>query len=298
MAEQAVTRVVGPKEKIVNTLLSVEVREPIEASAPVGSTFGYDKAVTSLRQLMSRDEKILKCDLATIIDSVSRIVRWALDPGKPNTVFLIPRWDSNLYGKGAGGFRLTVELGYAGMIELVTRDSDVEYFDVDLVMPEDHVRIERGTKPFIEHRPDYKASRLQSPVLAYAVAHFKSGSFKFVVMTLEEVKAIRDGRRGEGYSPWDSHPNEMAKKTAIRRLCKTLVLSPDAAEAIKDDDANDYPQYARMPDDRAASIEAAVADRALPESVPSVSVATAERATIKGAGGVEADDLTNTDDLF
>jgi recombinational DNA repair protein RecT len=55
-------------------------------------------------------------------------------------------------------------------------------------------------------------------------------------MTLEEVNAIRSKSRAGRSGPWVDYFAEMAKKTALRRLAKMLVLSPQIQSAIERDD--------------------------------------------------------------
>lgn len=278
MAEQAIQKP-GPNTA---ALALIDARkDEIETIAPSTGRIGFDRLRLLFGQALMSNPKIAACSPASIVDSVTRCARWGLDPGKPNTVYFVPYSGT-----------LTLQLGFAGMIELVMRDGQVSHFDADVVFEEDEFKVERGTSPRISHVPNLTIDRTRQATEVYAVAHLRGGGFKFIWMSRGEVEKIRSASMQSGGVPWTKHWNEMAKKTAIRRLCKTLVLSPEAAEMIGDDDAAAFPQYARVPDDRAASIEAAVADRALPESVPTVQVAPVERATIKGAGGVEADDLS------
>ena len=91
----------------------------------------------------------------------------------------------------------------------------------------------------------------------YAVANFVGGGIQFEVMSRAEVEAVRD--KSQGYqsavasakrrnrpdvdSPWVSYFEEMAKKTAIRRLAKYLPLSVEAARAVAVDEAADRGEF-------------------------------------------------------
>ena len=70
----------------------------------------------------------------------------------------------------------------------------------------------------------------------YAEAKLVSGETQSCVLTKSEVDGIR-GRSKAGQSgPWVSDYNEMAKKTAVRRLSKMLPLSSEINEHITRDD--------------------------------------------------------------
>jgi len=57
------------------------------------------------------------------------------------------------------------------------------------------------------------------------------------VLSKDDVEHIRKKSSKAPNSPaWQNYPGEMAKKCAIRRLCKTLPLTIEAQEAIEQDD--------------------------------------------------------------
>jgi recombinational DNA repair protein RecT len=92
---------------------------------------------------------------------------------------------------------------------------------------------------------------------AYAVAKLATGEHLIEVMDAEELEAIH--RRSEGYKnslkyqeeekgPWVTDRGEMMKKSALKRLAKSLPMSPELADAIDIDNADytDEPLPARV----------------------------------------------------
>jgi hypothetical protein len=64
----------------------------------------------------------------------------------------------------------------------------------------------------------------------------KNGSRQAVVMSLDEIEAIRRKSRSANDGPWVDHWNEMAKKTVFKRLAKWITLSPEIREQLQRED--------------------------------------------------------------
>ena len=59
-------------------------------------------------------------------------------------------------------------------------------------------------------------------------------------MSKDEVEAIRASSRAGKSGPWVTHWNEMAKKTAFRRLTKWLTLSPEIMDHVAKAEASEF----------------------------------------------------------
>ncbi len=133
---------------------------------------------------------------------------------------------------------------YKGLVELVMRSGHVDYIDAFVVHKNDKFRMVYGSHPSIEHEP--ALSDCGDMIGAYAVAHIKDTKMpKFTWMNKVEVDAVRGRSRASGSGPWNTDYEEMAKKTVIRRLSKTLPQSAELADALdtdlKHDGADDIP---------------------------------------------------------
>lgn len=105
-----------------------------------------------------------------------------------------------------------------------------------------------GTNRMIYHAPldaavqaelsesDNPAEILGSIVYFYAVAEYPNGYKDFVVLAKREVDKIRNASRAKNAGPWVDWYEEMGKKTAIRRLFKTLRLTDEMADLVDVDD--------------------------------------------------------------
>lgn len=69
----------------------------------------------------------------------------------------------------------------------------------------------------------------------YALATTKDGGVYIEVMTAADLKKVRDVSRSKN-GPWKTWPEEMEKKSAIRRLSKRLPMSTDLEEFMRVND--------------------------------------------------------------
>jgi recombination protein RecT len=77
--------------------------------------------------------------------------------------------------------------------------------------------------------------------LVYARATMKDGASYIEVMSLKQIEQVRSVSRAKdsGDNPWSAWWDEMAKKSAIRRLAKRLPSSSDLDIVTRDDDMYD-----------------------------------------------------------
>jgi recombination protein RecT len=70
----------------------------------------------------------------------------------------------------------------------------------------------------------------------YALAKTKDGAVYIEVMSKQQIEQVRNVSRAKDGGPWKTWYNEMARKTAIRRLSKRLPMSTDLESVIRADD--------------------------------------------------------------
>jgi len=87
----------------------------------------------------------------------------------------------------------------------------------------------------IEHHPMLWGDR-GDMVLAYAYAKFKDGHTEYEPLTKADIDKIRSVSKSKDRGPWVDWYEEMAKKSAIRRLSKRLPLSAELHDQIQRED--------------------------------------------------------------
>ena len=167
---------------------------------------------------------IAKCSPESVLRAVVDCARFGIDPSF-GRAYIVP------YGGEA-----ELQLGYLGLIELAKRSGEIKSITAELVQEGDDFEVVLGTNPKFEHIPTFQgdSSTYKS---VYALAMFADGHFEYTVLSRDDVENIRRKSSKAPDSPaWKNYPGEMAKKCAIRRLCKTLPLTIEALDAIEEDD--------------------------------------------------------------
>lgn len=185
-----------------------------------------DKLIRVVLTELRRNDDLLKCHTASVLGCVMTAAQLGLEIGAHlGHAYLIP------YKK-----ECTLIIGYKGLCELVYRSGHVSGVWARVVRTGDVFEWEEGSEPKLVHKPSVTGGEVTH---AYAVVKMKDGFTRFEVMTLADVKEIKARSKAASDGPWVTDFPEMAKKTALRRICKTLPQSPELARAIAMDEAVD-----------------------------------------------------------
>ncbi len=165
---------------------------------------------------------LLQCDPKTLFGAVIQASQLGLEPGSAlGHAYLVP-------------FKRDVQLiiGYRGMIDLARRSGQILSIEARAVYDGDQFSYSFGLKPDLQHTP-HPDKHGDKPILThvYAVARLAGGGVQWDVMTAEEIARVREQSKARS-GPWVTHPDEMAKKTVIRRLFKYLPVSVEVQRAV------------------------------------------------------------------
>lgn len=167
----------------------------------------------------SRNQRLLDCTPQSILSSLMQAASVGLEPETPlQHAYLIPRKN-----KHTGTIEATFLPSYRGLIVLATRGGEIASIWSRVVYEGEYFDARYGTDERLEHVPNFSEQDRDGVKCVYACAKLKSGVVKFEVMTVGQIERIRERASAGGReSPWDTDWEEMARKTTIRRLCKTL----------------------------------------------------------------------------
>ena len=138
----------------------------------------------------------------------------------------------------------------AGILKKVRNSGELKTISAQVVYENDKFFYRLGDDEKIEHEPRLDGERGKAR-LVYAVAHTKDGGVYREVMTVADVNKVRNVSKAKDDGPWVTWWEEMARKTAIRRLSKRLPMSGDLDDVVRaDDDLYDF-EGARQAGERA-----------------------------------------------
>ena len=173
----------------------------------------------------SKTDALRACTVESKFEACVEIALLGLIPGGSLAqAYLIP------YGSVA-----QFQLSYRGMLVLAKRDGAIVRGEARAAFDGDDFDYEFGDTPFVKHRP-HGVTDSRQLTHAYAIVHFADGNKQFDVLTADEILAVREFSKAKNASAWSNSFTEMAKKSAVRRLCKMLELSPATCAAITNDD--------------------------------------------------------------
>ena len=142
-----------------------------------------------------------------------------LEPGPTGEAYLVP------YGNVC-----TFVPGYRGLIRLARNSGQLRDIWAEVVFANDEFEYSLGLHRDLIHKPA-KGDR-GKPVYVYAAAELTDGGRPFVVMSVDEVEAIRARSKAGRNGPWVTDWNAMAKKTVVKQLAKWLPLSAEVSAAM------------------------------------------------------------------
>lgn len=178
-----------------------------------------------------RTPELLECAPETMVAAIVEASSLGLEIDSRGQAYLVP-----FRNKNTGRREVQLIPGYKGLADLAYRSGRVDSIFAEVVCENDKFRFSLGLNPTLEHTPSLEdRGKL---IAVYAVARMKESAPQFVVMGKGDIDKIKKASKASG-GPWRDWEAEMWKKTAIRRLCKMLPLSPEMQRAVSLDEASE-----------------------------------------------------------
>lgn len=220
--------------KVTNTVVSLieKSRDQIARALPrhVSPDRLLRVAVTTLR----RNPDLARCDQYSLIGAIMQAAQLGLEPdGILGRAYLVP-----FAAKGQALKQVQLIVGYRGLMDLARRSGEIVAIYAHVVRERDQFSVEFGLAPKLTHIP-FAGGDAGEITGAYAVATFRAGGAQCEHLWRWEIDEIRKSSKASGGGPWVTHYAEMAKKTAVRRLCKYLPASVELMQALSLEDSHD-----------------------------------------------------------
>jgi recombination protein RecT len=208
-----------------------------------------DRLIRVALTAINKTPMLLEADQRSLFAAVIQAAQLGLEPdGALGQAWLIP-----YRNRKKGTVEVQFQPGYRGLLSLVRRSGELSTIEVRSVFAKDFFRFQYGINPVLEHTPwdpgaaadraryhdDIDYAHAMNPgelVAVYAIAKLKDSGVQWDVMRRHEVDAIRARSQSREAGPWVTDFSEMAKKTVLKRLCKLLPMSVEAATAMHLDD--------------------------------------------------------------
>ena len=212
------------------TMLDLIERQSSAIERQLGGAMNSGAFVRAVLSEVRKQPKLMSADPSTVLGGVMLAAQLKLEIGSGlGEFYLTPRREK-------GRDVCLPIIGYQGFVKLVLRSEMVTNVEAFLVREGDDfsygANSDRGM--FYDWQPrDFDESRPWIGVVASA--RMKSGGTTWVYLTREQVLARRPSYWDKG-TPWQTHEEEMSKKTAVRALAKFLPKSTDLGRAIEADE--------------------------------------------------------------
>jgi len=244
---------------------------------------------------VSRQPDLLKCSQTSILRALMDAASLGVAPGGVmGRGYLVPRMNKN-----TKQLECSFDPGWRGLCDVARRDARVKKIDAKVVYAGDVFHYEEGTNQTVRHVPTLDPQARGDVIAAYAIAKVED-ELQVEVLTradIEKIRAVSMAKHG----PWADWFDQMARKSAVRRLCKYLPYNPLLEIALEH--ATDVESGERTAADlalatnetasRAAQLAASLQAKAAADATPEpTAVVESEPAAEGQEASVEIDPLT------
>lgn len=194
-----------------------------------------DRLIAIFTIVLNSNPELANCSQASLIGALVQTAQLGLIPGNVSHCYYVPF--NNKKKDGTWQKEVQFILGYKGMVELVNRSRNAAILSTEVVYANDLFEQSLGLNPVLKHIPtDGQRGEIKG---VYCIAKNLMANEKlFVYLTKEDIDKVRGASKAgqSDYSPWAKWYEEMAKKTAIKRICKLLPLAIDIQKKISTDE--------------------------------------------------------------
>ena len=195
-----------------------------------------DRLIGVMSYVIKSTPAIMEASQASLVAAVIQTCQIGLEPGNLGHCYYVPF--NNRKKDGTTVKEVQFILGYKGIIELVNRAGKAVILSTEVVREKDRFEYSQGLNPVLVHVPSREHDR-GNIVGVYSVAKNLAANEKlFVFLTKEEIDKVKNASKAGNseYSPWAKWYEEMAKKTAVKRISKLLPMAVEIQRAIATDE--------------------------------------------------------------
>jgi recombination protein RecT len=187
-------------------------RAELAAYLPPGADL--NKFVATVRQMVFDVPGLLECSVSSVLSAA----RAAAESGLP----IDGRFSSLIVRRSKNGPPMAIwDPSFRGMIWLALESGFVVDVQSGVVREHDFFEFEQGSEPRIVHRCSL-LPKYGDVIAAYASAKLRAGGTMIEILTRPDIARIRAMSPAGDRGPWGTWADQMARKSAVRRLLKRL----------------------------------------------------------------------------
>jgi recombination protein RecT len=176
----------------------------------------------------SRNPKLAECTAESFLLFCMRCAETGLEPIGAGGAWPVPYFN----GKTK---QMEVQFipDWRGLIQLAKKTEQIKHAYAEVVKEGDEISIQKGDAPSCHHVIATKGRG--KTIGAYCIVTLPDDSKHIEWMDMEDLNSIQERSKAKDTGPWKTNPDEMRKKTVVRRALKPFASSPEMQTAIEYD---------------------------------------------------------------
>lgn len=237
MSDQAKNQI---ERSRANTLRSLIMKQTEMLKMALPKTITPERMARIAMTAVTKTPSLASCTTGSFFGALLTAAQLGLEVNTPlGQAYLIPY-------NSKRSLQCQFQIGYRGLLELAYRSGKYKRIQARVVYSGDDFVYSYGLNAVLQHKPIGRGE----PTHVYALYELVNGGGDFEVWTWEQVM-----QHGKTYSksfndgPWQTAPEEMAKKTVLISLLKYAPKSVELAEAVTSDGGTITKDIARNDND-------------------------------------------------
>ncbi len=212
-----------------------------------------DRFVRVVLTAVFSDPDLLKADRKSLFEAAMRAAQDQLLPDKREGAFVVYKTKVKVNGEDRWINAVQWMPMIGGIVKKIHQSGDVAFLTARVVYGGDTYRTwidDEGEHVQYEpaENPDFDTVRQ-----VFAMAKTKDGTVYVEPLTTRDIEKIRSVSKSKDGGPWSKWWEEMAKKSAVRRLSKRLNLSPEVHDILQRDNA--FYDLSQVPNARPSGVD-------------------------------------------
>jgi recombination protein RecT len=199
------------------TKLEGEFKSALPAQIPA------DRFVRTIITTVQMNPELLECTKLSLLSTCMKAAQDGLLPdGREGKIVVFNTKINDKWVKAAQWMPMV-----GGLMKLARNSGEIASLNAQVVYRGEPFRVVLGDEDRIVHERVLDAVDANQPVAVYAIAVLRDGTRVHEAMTWKQVMKVKGASASGDRGPWGAWPDEMARKTVLRRLLKRLPLSTD-----------------------------------------------------------------------